>query len=73
MKNIRRIDFIEGVQNSDGEFIEGMYKKMCILFNATVISAEEVRDLIHSGEYEYDNRIVVTTSKQADNLKGKGC
>ena len=70
MKNIMRIDFIEGVQDSDGEFIEGMDKKMCILFNKTVISAQEVNDLIHSGEYMYDNRIVVTTSEQADNLRG---
>ena len=70
MKNIMRIDFIEGVQNSDGEFIEGMDEKVCILFNKDVISSQEVVDLIHSGEYMHDRRIVVTTSEQADNLRG---
>lgn len=70
MDNIKRIDFEMGYTNSDGEFIEGMTEGVTILFNITVISAEEVRELIGSGMYEYDNRIVVTTPIQADNLKG---
>ena len=69
-KKIMRIDFVEGVQDSDGNFLEGMDQKMCVLFNQDVISSQEVVDLIHSGEYMYDMRIVVTTSEQADNLRG---
>lgn len=70
MNNVKRIDFSEGYTNSDGEFIDGMTNEITILFNITVISVEEVRELISSGMYEYDNRIVVTTPIQADNLKG---
>ena len=70
MNNIMRIDFTEGYMNSDGEFIEGMTEEITILFNITVISEEEVRELIDSGMYEYDSRVVAMTPTQADNLKG---
>lgn len=71
MQNVRRIDFQTGLANSDGDLVEGTERDVCILFNKTVISAEEVRDLIESGRYEYDERVVVTTSLQAENLKSK--
>lgn len=70
MGNVKRIDFSEGYTTSDGEFIDGMTNEITILFNITVISAEEVNELINSGMYEYDSRIVVTTPIQADNLRG---
>jgi len=69
MKNIMRIDFTVGCSNSDGEIISGTEKEVCILYNRTVVTYDEVKELIHSGEYEHDNRIVVTTPKQADNLR----
>lgn len=71
MQNVRRIDFQTGMANSDGDLVEGTERDVCILFNKTVISAEEVRDLIESGMYEYDERVVVTTPLQADNLKSR--
>ena len=71
MKNVMRIDFEIGCTNSDGEIVEGTERGVCILYNKTVITYEEVCELIDSGEYEYDNRIVVTTPTQANNLKGK--
>lgn len=69
MNNVMRIDFSEGYTTSDGEFIDGMTEEITILFNPTVIYEDEVRKLINSGMYEYDNRIVVTTPTRADNLK----
>ena len=68
--NIMRIDFEEGYTNSNGDFIDGMTEKITILYNKRVISYEEVCELIDSGDYKYDNRIVVTTSTRADNLRG---
>lgn len=69
--NVMRIEFETGYANSDGEIIEGTERDVCILYNETVITEDEVIELIHSGRYEYDNRIIVTTPVQADNLKNK--
>ena len=71
MKNVKRIDFETGCTNSDGEFIKGTERSVTILWNKTVIDGDEVRELINSGSYEYDDRIVVTTPTQADNLRSK--
>lgn len=71
MKNVRRIDFATGCANSDGNIVKGTERGVTILFNKTVITGDEVRELINSGMYEYDSRIVVTTPIQADNLKSK--
>ena len=71
MKNVMRIDFITGCANSDGDIVKGTEREVTILFNQTVITADEVRDLITSGMYEYDSRVVVTTPPQADNLRSK--
>lgn len=70
MKNIMRVDFISGCCNSNGELVKGTERPVCILYNKTIISTEEVHKLIENSMYEYDERIVVTTPKQADNLKG---
>lgn len=71
MKNVMRIDFSTRICNSDGEPVEGTGRDVTILFNKTVITGDEVEELIDSGMYEYDNRIVVTTPRQADNLRSR--
>lgn len=71
MNNVMRIDFEVGCSNSDGKIVEGTSRDVCILFNETVVTGDEVMELIYSGEYEYDNRIVVTTPTRADNLRDK--
>lgn len=71
MKNVMRIDFEIGCTNSDGEIVDGTERGVCILYNKTVITNKEVKELINSGMYEYDNRIIVTTPTQADNLRSK--
>lgn len=71
MKNVRRIDFVTGCANSDGEIIKGTERNVTVLFNKTVITCEEVHELIRSDMYEDDTRIVVTTPTQADNLRSK--
>lgn len=70
MNDVMRIDFISGICNSDGELVKGTEREVCVLFNQTVISKEEVHELIKAGMYEYDKRIIVTTPAQADNLRG---
>ena len=71
MKNVMRIDFETGIANSDGELVKGTERNVTILFNKTVITGDEVNELIDSGMYEYDSRIIVTTPIQADNLKSR--
>lgn len=71
MKNVMRIDFEVGCTNSDGEFIKGTERSITILWNKTLLDKEEVLELIDSGRYKYDDRIVVTTPIQADNLRSR--
>lgn len=71
MKNVMRIDFTTRIANSDGKPIRGTERDVTILFNKTVISEDEVKELIDSGMYEYDSRIIVTTPVQADNLRSR--
>lgn len=70
MDNIRRIDFETFTCNSDGKPIEGTGMAHSIIFNVDVISGEEVNELINTGMWEYDPRIVITTPRRADALKG---
>ena len=66
-----RIDFETGTCNSDRELVDGVGKIVCVIWNTTVISEEEVLELINSGMYEYDERIVATTPRRADNLRSR--
>lgn len=68
--NIMRIDFEIGCTNSDGKLVEGTERNVCVLYNESVITYDEVCELIYSGEYEWDDRIVVTTTTRANNLRG---
>lgn len=70
-KNMRRADFQVGLVDSDGNVVEGTARDVCVLWNRTIISDEEVFELIDSGMYEYDKRVIATTPKQADNFRGK--
>lgn len=69
LNNLKRIDFIQEFCTSDGKPIEGLVRPVTIIYNQTVISAEEVRELISTGKYEFSSRIVVTAPECADNLK----
>lgn len=71
MNNVMRIDFETGCANSDGELVKGTERDVSILYNKTVITHDEVEELIRSDMYEYDSRIIVTTPTQADNLRSK--
>ena len=71
MSHVKRIDFETACYTSNGEVVEGTETPVCVLFNDTVVSVEEVNKLINNGEYEYDQRLIVITPIQADFLKGK--
>lgn len=68
---VMRMEFQTGCATSDGEFIKGTERDVCILYNETVITEDEVAELILTGKYQYDSRVVVTTPIQADNLRDK--
>ena len=69
-ENIRRIDFQVGTATSDGTIIPETEENVCVLYNETIISTDEVRKLIVSGAVDYDPRVIYTTKIQADFLKG---
>lgn len=71
MNNVKRIDFDYCLADSDGKPIEETRTSVSVLFNVTVISVEEVQELINSGEYEFDSRLVITTPSRADNLRNR--
>ena len=71
MKNVMRLDFSTSLCTSDGKPIDGTGRDVSILWNKTVISTDEIYELINNGMYEYDSRVIVTTPTQADNLKSK--
>ena len=71
MNNVMRLDFSTRVCNSDGNPVEGTGRDVSILWNETVISTDEVYELINNGMYEYDSRVIVTTPTQANNLRTK--
>ncbi len=71
MKNVKRIDFTLRIADSDGEPVNGTEREVCVIFNQTVITADEVYELINSGMYEYDSRVIVTTPSRADNLRSR--
>lgn len=71
IENVRRADFQVGFVDSYGKPIEDTLRNVVIMWNRVTISDEEVFELINSGRYEYDERVVVMTPKQADNLGGK--
>lgn len=69
LNNLKRIDFILECCTSDSKPIEGLDRPITVIYNQTVISTEEVQELISTGEYEFSSRVVVTTPECADNLK----
>lgn len=71
MNNVKRIDFSYSLADSDGNRIDGTEMEVSVLFNITVISVEKVQELINSGEYEFDNRLVITSPSRADNLRSR--
>ncbi len=71
MNNVMRIDFETGIVNSDGELVKGTERNVTVIFNKTVITSDEVRELLDSGMYEYDERIITTTPRRADNLRSR--
>lgn len=69
MENIRRHDFESYCCNSDGEPVIKT-GDVSVIYNTDVISEKEVDELIRTGMYEFDSRVVVTTPERADNMKG---
>lgn len=73
LKNIQRLDITvqDMVCNSDGKpvSVAGTHE-YAILFNDTQISEESVGELINSGDYMNDNRLVVMSPNMADRLSG---
>ena len=71
INNLKTITFTSCLCNSDNEPIRGTEREVCVLFNCTQISEHDVNELIDSGKYEFDARVIVTTPQQMSFLKDK--
>lgn len=71
INNLKTISFTSCLCNSDDEPIKGTEQEVSVLFNCTQISEQEVNELIDSGRYLYDARVIVTTPQQMSFLKDK--
>lgn len=56
---------------SDGQPIKGTEREVCVLFNQTQISEEEVSELFERDMWEYDPRVTPITKQQLDMLHDK--
>lgn len=68
MGEIRRIDVVQTKVNAFGTSVPGSETELALIFNEDVIHEELVHELIESGDYIDDDRIVITTPKRADLL-----
>lgn len=68
MGEIRRIDVVQTKVNAFGVSVPGSETELALIFNEDVIHEELVHELIESGDYIDDDRIVITTPKRADLL-----
>jgi ABC-type dipeptide/oligopeptide/nickel transport system ATPase component len=56
---------------SDGEPVRGTEHDVCVLYNQTQISYEEVKQLFDNGMWEYDPRLTELTMRQFELLQDK--
>lgn len=57
--------------NSDGKPIRGTERDVCVLYNQTQISYDEVLKLFESDMWEYDARLTKLTMRQFELLQDK--
>lgn len=67
---VKRIDFATSTCTSDGDSVAGTDTWHSVIFNDAVITDIEVKALLSTGEYEYDNRLIITTPTRADAVTG---
>lgn len=68
MDNIKRKDLEVYMHDSEGEKIDGTGQSITIIYNDVSISEKEVEQLIKTDRYRFDDRIIIVTPQQADNL-----
>lgn len=68
MDNIKRKDLEIYLHDSEGEKIEETGQRITIIYNDGIISEKEVEQLIKTDRYRFDDRIIIVTPQQADNL-----
>ena len=68
MDNIKRKDLEIYLHDSEGEKIEETGQRITIIYNDGIISEKEVEQLIKTDWYRYDDRVIIISTQQADNL-----
>lgn len=68
MDNIKRKDLEIYLHDSEGEKIEETGQNITIIYNDGIISEKEVEQLIKTDRYRYDDRVIIISPQQADNL-----
>lgn len=68
MDNIKRKDLEVYMHDSEGEKIDGTGQSITIIYIDVSISEKEVEQLIKTDRYRFDDRVIIVTPQQADNL-----
>ena len=68
--DIKSMDFKTRLCNSDDEPIDGTEEAKTVIYNADLLTEDKLNELIISGWYVYDERVIVVTKTQADYLFG---
>lgn len=71
IKNLQTFEFVTCISDSDGQPVEGTQRGHTLLFNSSQISRDEVLQLVDTGRWEYDDRVVQVTRSQLQFLKDK--
>ena len=68
--DLRTVEFVTSLGNSDGKPIAGTERKHILLFNSKYINDAEIEAVINDGSWEFDQRFVEVSEKQLEYLKG---
>lgn len=70
-ENLRILTFTTSLTNSDGKPISGTKRKHNLVFNCTVITEEEIDELIQNDSWELDDRVIDIPTCILQNLQDK--
>ena len=71
INNLKVYTCVVGTCDSDGQLIKGTECEVCVLFNQTQISEEEVQQLFEEDRWKFDHRVTPITREQLKMLQDK--
>ena len=71
INNLKVYTCVVSTCDSDGQPIKGTEHEVCVLFNQTQISIEEVDKLFDDDTWKYNPRVTPVTKQQLEMLRDK--